>query len=129
MKLLVSILVLSSFLNAANWLMIQGTEKKATHKLWGFGQVRYEDNYGKEVVDGSGKNKTPFSYIRPELQNQSELQLARLRIGLRGALDEDNKINYFLLTEFAQNGINNPLGYSQDTYITDASVTFKHMPL
>ena len=123
------IFLLTSFLHGANWLMLQGTQKKVGHNPWGFVQLRYENNEGDEFVGSDGKNKTPFSYIRPELKDQSQLQIARARLGLRGALDEDNKINYLLLTEFAQNGVNNPLGYSQDTYLIDSSLTFKQLPL
>lgn len=129
MKFIFFIFISISFLNAANWLMIQGTEKKVGHRPWGFAQVRYEHNEGDELVGNDGKNKTPFSYIRPDLEDQSDLQLARLRVGMRGVLDEDNKINYFFLTELAPNGVNGPLGYSKDTYLVDSSLTFKHLPL
>ncbi len=129
MRVLLLFFILVPFVSAANWLMIQGTEKKVGHTPWGFAQLRYENNDGEEFVGVDGKNKTPFSYIKPDLENQSKLQIARVRLGLRGALDEDNKINYFLLTEFAQNGVNNPLGYSQDTYLVDSSITFKHLPI
>ena len=115
-------------LHAANWLFIQGTEKKAGHHPWGFIQVKNEHNYG-DIVIKNGFNKTPFSYIKPDLQEQSEILLARLRVGLRGSFDNANSMNYFLLTEFAQNGVNAPLGYSTPTYITDASVTFKQLPI
>ena len=119
---------LSTIVNAANWLMIQGTEKKQGHHPWGFLQIKQEHNYGK-TKKVSGKNKTPFSYIRPTLQEQSELLLNRLRIGIRGGFDEENNINYFVLTEIAQNGVNNPLGYATPTYIVDASLTFKYLPI
>jgi len=129
MKLLLVLSLLSSLLQSANWLMLQGTEKKVGFHPWGFIQVRYENNDGDKLVGSDGKNKTPFSYIKPNLKHQSELQLARLRLGLRGSLDEDNNINYFLLTELAPNGVNNPLGYSNETFITDASMTFKYLPI
>ena len=127
-QILLGLLLISQQLSAANWLQIQGTEKAAGDHLWGFIQVKQEHNYG-DIVINNGINKTPFSYIKPSLQEQSELQLSRLRIGLRGSLNDTNSINYFLLSEIAQNGVNDPLGYSQPTYITDASLTFKQLPI
>jgi len=38
-------------------------------------------------------------------------------------------INYFVLTEIAQNGVNNPLGYYNPTYLVDASLTLKYLPV
>ena len=118
----------STFLSAANWLMLQGSESKVGHHPWGFLQLRFQDN-GGEVQINNGINKTPFSYIKPTLQHQSELQVARARLGLRGSLDDANKINYFLLGEVAQNGVNNSLATHTDNYLMDASITFKHLPL
>lgn len=127
MKIIILLLLFIN-LNAANWLMLQGTQKKPGHKLWGFFQIRAEDNAG-DIIVTNGINKTPFSYIRPTLKEQSTIQIARARLGLRGSLTDDNKINYFLLTEFGQNGITRPIDYHQNNYITDASVTFKHLPI
>ena len=120
--------LLVTSVNAADWLTLQGTQKKAGHNLWGFFQVKAENNEGKVLIK-NGINKTPFSYIKPNLENQSQVQLGRLRIGLRGSLDKENMINYFFLTEFAQNGVNNPLGYYNPTYLTDASITLKYLPM
>lgn len=124
-----SILLLCIFsLNGADWTTLQGTQKKAGHKVWGFLQIKGEYNSGDTIID-NGINKTSFSYIKPNLVNQSEVQVGRARFGLRGSVDDENKINYFLLTELAENGVNNPLGYHYDTYLTDASVTIKYFPL
>ena len=115
---------------ATDWLIAQGTESMSAPKttLWGFGQLRYVKNYG-HIDELAGINTTPFSLNKPDLEKQESLQLARLRIGLRGKLDEENKINYFLLTEFGQNGITNPLGYYQHSYVTDLSFTLKYLPV
>ncbi|QSZ42054.1 hypothetical protein GJV85_08000 [Sulfurimonas aquatica] len=121
-------ILLTCYVNAADWLMLQGTQKRLGHTPWGFVQIRGEHNTGKEVIK-NGINKTPFSFIKPNLEQQTEVQIARARVGLRGSLDEENKINYFILTEFAENGVNNPLGHHRDTYLTDASITFKHLPI
>lgn len=115
-------------LNAANWLMLQGIESKKGHSPWGFFQVRGQYNEG-DIIIKNGINKTPFSYIKPTLEHQSEIQIARARVGLRGSITDDNNINYFLLSEFAQNGVNNPLGYQTHNYLIDASITFKYLPV
>ncbi len=129
-KLILLLFVFTNYLYASNWLMIQGTqnEKAKDHNLWGFGQLRYIDNSG-DIYEQNGINKTPFSMNKPSLSEQESLIIARLRIGLRGKLDSENKINYFILTEFAQNGITNPAGHKQHSYLTDLSVTFRYLPL
>jgi len=63
------LLLLTASLYSANWLMLQGTESKTGHKPWGFAQVKYQKNYG-DVLIKNGFNKTPFSYIKPTLENQ-----------------------------------------------------------
>ncbi|MGB5506817.1 MAG: hypothetical protein WBM70_09030 [Sulfurovum sp.] len=115
---------------SANWLMIQGTQEETTkdHNLWGFGQLRYIHNRG-DIYETYGMNKTPFSLNKPDLQKQETFILSRLRIGLRGRLDVKNKINYFILTEFGENGITNPAGYRQHSYLTDLSVTLRYLPI
>ncbi len=134
------IALISTSLLGSDWLMIQGTEpamiKKGDEKVkntvftpqfWGFAQLKYEKNYS-DVVDAGGIDKTGFAYVAPNLEEQEQFQVFRARLGLRGVLDEDNKVNYFTLTDFGQNGISNPLGHSQKTYITDASLSFRHIP-
>ncbi len=124
------ILLSVSYVYSANWLMIQGTESLATedHHLWGFGQLRYIHNKGN-LYEANGVNKTPFSLNKPDLKKQETFILSRLRIGLRGKLDNENTINYFILTEFGENGITNPIGYRQHNYVTDISVTLRYMPI
>jgi hypothetical protein len=128
MKIVLAIFLLISIANSANWLMLQGAQKEIGHSIWGFVQVRHEHNSGSEVIE-NGINRTPFSYITPLVQNQSEFSLARFRLGMNGNFDDANKINYSFLTEFAPNGINNPLGEKLPSYLTDASVTLKYLPL
>jgi hypothetical protein len=128
MKVLLLAWVTFFYLHAADWVMIQGIQAKPSHKLWGFTHLRTTNNEG-DILVKSGINKTPFSYVGPDLEEQKALQIARLRIGLRGALDKQNRLNYFLLTEFGKNGISQPLGYYQKSYLTDASITFKHLPV
>ncbi|NNJ45829.1 MAG: hypothetical protein HKP62_07420 [Sulfurovum sp.] len=110
--------------------MLQGTQNANNndHNLWGFGQLRYVHN-GGDLYESDGINKTPFSLNKPDLKNQERLIVSRLRVGLRGGLDDGNKINYFILTEFGKNGITNPLGYSQNNHLTDLSLTFRYFPV
>lgn len=127
-NIFVILFLLVSISDAANWLMIQGTESKVGHHPWGFLQVKAQKNSG-EIVIKDGINKTPFSYIKPTLEKQKELQIGRARIGIRGSFDDENYLNYFVLTELAQNGVNNPLGYSNPSYLIDASLTLKYLPV
>lgn len=127
--------------NAADWLMLQGTQpefvapkgvivpyRSKTPKVWGFVQANYKQDLGDVLVKG-GSNKTPFSLLGPELKDQSGFNVFRARIALRGMADDENKVNYFVMTEFGNNAINNLVGHPNvATYFTDASVTLKHIP-
>lgn len=112
---------------ATNWVVVQATQAKPEHKIFGFVQVLGQKNYGDVVVQ-NGYKLTPFSYIIPDLRSQEVLQVQRARLGARGAFDDENKINYFLLSEFGKNGITQPLGYKQSNPITDASISLRHLP-
>ena len=70
--------------NAANWLMLQGTQpefvapqgvivpyRSKTPKLWGFVQANYRKDFGDVLVNGAGVNQTPFSLLNSELKGQS----------------------------------------------------------
>ncbi len=117
----------ASTANAVNWLMLQGTEKQGTApraKVWGFMQPSYQ----KDTSDITGPEATR---IGPNLEKQSQFQLQRARIGVRGqAFPLDNNINYFFLAEFGQNAITDGGAYGQQQAVklTDASVTFNHIP-
>jgi hypothetical protein len=137
---LLTISLLSSALDAADWLYIAGTEptmikvdgKKVLNQntkpnFWGFIQVGYQSDSGT-IVDKNGINKTPFVMIAPNLDYQSGFELNRARLAVRGMIDKDNTINYFLMTEFGVNGITSPAGHSSNNYITDASITYKGIP-
>ena len=113
--------------NAVNWPFLQGTEKQGTApraKVWGFMQPSYQ----KDTSDITGPEPTR---IGPNLEKQSQFQLQRARIGVRGqAFPLDNNINYFFLAEFGQNAITDggAYGEQQAVKLTDASVTFNHLP-
>ena len=112
---------------AANWLMLQGTEPAGTAKpveVWGFVQVDYQ-------VDTSEPNSTggyvPPKLLGPDLTSQHAFNVSRARIGVRGiAMPLDDKVNYFVLAEGGNNGITYNQGSS--VKLTDASITLNHIP-
>lgn len=117
-----------SSVQAANWLMLQGTEpagQAARAKLWGFVQVQYQ----KDNSDPNSANDTyvPPKLIGPNLNSQDQFNVNRARIGVRGTgLPLDSNVNYFVLAEFGNNGITNP--GDRNVRLTDASITLNHIP-
>ena len=116
---------------AANWLMLQGTEKPqaaAKAKLWGFIQGEYQHDFSDGFTKPDGTEVyVPPKLIGPDLDDQSSFNVRRARIGVRGAnFPLDGKTNYFLLAELGNNGITK----AGDSFakVTDASVTFNHIP-
>ena len=117
---------------ATNWLMLQGTE--ADHqapraKVWGFVQGEYQstDNTLLKAGPGAG-TEAAFNQLAPQLTTSQGFNIRRARIGVRGAnFPLDNKTNYFILAEFGNNGITTG-GNASQGQLTDASVTFNHIP-
>ncbi|MGB5305408.1 MAG: phosphate-selective porin O and P [Gammaproteobacteria bacterium] len=113
---------------AANWLMLQGTEPAgaaARANVWGFVQVQYQKDFSDS--NPAGNIYIPPKLIGPNLDEQSAFNVNRARIGVRGSnFPLDSKTNYFLLLEMGNNGITAP----GDSFakVTDASVTFSHIP-
>ena len=111
---------------AANWLMLQGTEPTSAAgraKAWGFIQANFQKDYSDP---NSGDAYIPPKLIGPNLTTQESFNISRARIGLRGqGMPLDGKVNYFIMAEFGNNGATAPSGGS--TRIMDASVTFNHL--
>ena len=113
--------------NAANWLMLQGTEAHDAApraKAWGFIQAKYQS-------DASSANTTggyvPPKLVGPDLVSQKSFAINRARFGLRGqGMPLDGNVNYFLLAEFGNNGITQ--SGANFAKLTDASVTLNHLP-
>ncbi len=125
----VALLSSTSTVQAANWLMLQGTETAKQDQaprayVWGFIQAQYQyDNSDANASDAY----IPPMLIGPNLDSQSAFNVNRARIGVRGTgFPLDSKVNYFILAEFGNNGITAPGGYSPA--LTDASVTLNHIP-
>ena len=119
---------------AANWLMLQGTEKTGQAgraRLWGF--IQPEAQY----VEGTAVPAGPFTggvmqpnTLGPDRKSRATMNIRRARIGVRGqGFPLDNKVNYFILAEFGHNGITVPAGGGGATYLTDASITLNHIPM
>lgn len=118
--------------NAANWLMLQGTEPADAAprvKVWGFIQAQYQKDFSDKCTGACGaalNGYIPPKLIGPNLNSQSAFNVNRARIGLRGqGMPLDGNVNYFLLAELGNNGITQANNGS--TNITDASITFNHM--
>jgi len=118
---------------AANWLMLQGTESSSSApraKLWGFVQPTYQYADGSLVAAGAWKgSEAQFNQRRPQLDSSQGFSLRRARIGVRGQGHPLNaKVNYFFLAEFGSNGITWPNKGLGAARLTDASVTLSYIP-
>jgi len=116
--------------NAANWLMLQGTEKPGAApraKVWGFIQPEYATTSDTKLkAGGFSGQKAVFNQMRPDLKTAEGFNVLRARLGVRGtAMPLDSNVNYFLLAEFGNNGITRQGGGS--VKITDASITLNHL--
>ncbi len=121
----------ASTVHSANWLALQGTEpdgQSARARVWGFVQPEYSQTKGTELKAGPWKGqKAIFNQLRPDLKTNKTFNVLRARIGVRGTgFPLDNKVNYFFLAEFGDNGITRGSGGSAK--LTDASVTLSHIP-
>jgi len=140
---LASLVLFASVANvdAAEWLILQGMQpdnvapygvkvpyRSKKPKVWGFIQANYKKDYGSIQKTPTGINQTPFSLLNPDLKGQQGISVFRARIAMRGMADNDNLVNYFFMTEFGNNGINNLGGHREvATYFSDASITLKHI--
>lgn len=120
----------ASSAQAANWLMLQGTERAKdppSANVWGFIQPEYQHDFSDAHANGT---YVPPKLIGPALDDQSTFNVRRARLGVRGTgFPLDGKVNYFLLTEFGNNALTN--GGRYDSYspvVTDASVTLNFIP-
>ncbi len=118
---------------AANWLMLQGTERSSAvgrAKLWGFLQPTYMTTSGSTVAAGAWKgNPAQFNQMGPNLTTNKGFEIRRARIGVRGqGFPLDPKVNYFFLAEFGNNGITSLGGGDGSAKIDHASVTLNHIP-
>jgi hypothetical protein len=125
----VALLSSASTVQAANWLMLQGTETEKQDQaprahVWGFIQAQYQ--HDTSDPNSATNGYIPPMLIGPNLESQSQFNVNRARIGVRGTgFPLDSKVNYFILAEFGNNAITAPLN---GAHVTDASVTLNHIP-
>lgn len=131
-----------SEVSAADWLSLQAVEpdfvapqgvlvpnRNKVPKVWGFAQFNYRTDSSTVVVNSGGYNVTPFALLQPDLTDKSGFNLFRARLGVRGMADDENLVDYFILTDFGNNGVGNPNGKKEvGNYVTDASITLRHIP-
>lgn len=116
---------------ASNWLMLQGTEpagSAARARVWGFVQPEFQYTEGTELKAGPfAGSDAQFNVIPPNLDTNSQFNIRRARLGVRGTgFPLDSKVNYFLLVEAGNNGITKPGGGTGSLKVTDASITLNH---
>ena len=118
---------------AANWLMLQGTERASAAgraKVWGFLQPTYTSMKGSEVAAGAFAGETAqFNVQAPHLSTNKGFDIRRARVGVRGqGFPLDASVNYFFLAEFGSNGITWPNGGDGQARLDHASITLNHIP-
>ena len=82
--------------NATNWLELQGTEgpNSGRVKVWGFLQPTYQKDFSDISRFTAAAPPPEPTRIGPNLENQSQFQLLRARIGVRGTpIPGDRKLN------------------------------------
>ena len=109
--------------NAANWFKLRGTEPGGTaHTLqvWGFLQPTWAKDYSDEIegaVAGAARNNGTLPVpgtLPPDRTSRESFYMRRARIGIRGTmLPINNDIDYFILTEWGQNGVTRTGGSCQ----------------
>lgn len=111
--------------NAVNWLTLQGVTDSPYPLVWGFLQPSYFKTSGTALPTGPWQGQQAMiNVIQPDLSSSQVFQIQRARVGVRGALPENDKISYFLLAEYGNNGITQPGAGAGKVTLTDASVTF-----
>jgi len=118
--------------NAANWLMLQGTEPSGEAprvKVWGFVQAQYQKDESDPCTNPNCgpalDGYIPPKLVGPNLDSQEGFNVNRVGIGFRGTgFPLDSKVNYFVLAQLGNNGVT----YGSDNqYLTDASITLNHL--
>ncbi len=124
----------AQYAQAANWLQLYNTEPPGVApavKVWGFVQPDYASAQGNAVTGLMGPPSVTafngtvpnFNLIGPDLKSSNTFNLLRARIGMRGTLSPlDDKLTYFVLAEFGNNGLTHFSG--KHPVMTDAFVTW-----
>lgn len=124
--------------NAANWLMLQGTEPQdVTHRFFGVAQATYINNVGCNALSGLAGNSSVNNgrYNNnctngPKFHTPERFMLDNLMLGARGNI-APGKVNYFAAVNLGENNTTYlPAKTSRErlSALTDASVTFSYIP-
>ena len=114
--------------NAVNWLTLQGVTDSPYPLVWGFLQPAYFKTSGTTLPTGPWQDqRAMINVIQPDLSSSQVFQVQRARIGVRGAVPDNENISYFVLAEYGNNGITQPGGGGGRVTLTDATVTFTHI--
>ena len=130
---------------AANWLMLQGTEhpKMPDHRLFAFVQPVYTNNVGADKLQGltlvaapaNGAYAAPNT-VPPDFNRTQDITLRRARLGMRGRFSGPlknsftSKMNYFALLAL-DDGLFNQNQFDTDrrpASLDHLSLTFNHIP-
>lgn len=146
---LAGVLTATGQANAANWLMLQGTEPQdASHQFFGVAQATYINNVGCNALSGmAGTNGTATGNPNagpglnngrynnnctngPEFRGPEGIMVDTLMLGARGNI-VPGRINYFAAANLGENNTTYlPAKTSRERLValTDASVTFSYIP-
>lgn len=115
--------------NATDWLMLQGTEPAAASvpaHVFGFVRAGFMKDYSS--ANATGNVYVPPKLLGPNLNAQSGFNVSQVRVGVRGTgFPLDDHINYFVLLEAANTGLNNTSTGRSGPVLTDASVTLNYI--
>lgn len=126
--IVVNCFLFSGIINAANWLTLQNITDSPYPLTWGFIQPSYMQTSGSTLPAGPWMGqKAAVNVMQPDLSSSRIFQIQRARVGIRGALPDNEKISYFVLAEYGNNGITQPGGGAGKVTLTDATLTFTHL--
>ena len=114
--------------NAVDWLMLQGTEPAAASvpaRVFGFVQAGFMKDYSSPNASGQ---YVPPKMLGPNLNAQSGFNVSHAQLGVRGTgFPLDDHINYFMLLEAGNTGLNNTSTGKSGPVLSDASVTLNYI--
>ena len=124
-------LAVTTTVDAANWLMLQGVEPKANlgkATFWGFIQPAWMQTDGSTLRAGGWSGQAAlFNQLPPQFDKHAGFNINRARIGVRGAnIPGTDKVHYFVLAEAGNNGITR--AGAGRIKLVDASLTFNMIP-
>ncbi len=125
-----SLATLSTQSQAANWIMLQGSEapnKEKRVKVFGLLQANYQktDNSALKAGPGAGNSAT-FNQVNPAKNIASGFNIKRARIGSRGAgFVLDKRFNYFIAADLGSNSVTTG---EDASVLADASITYHAFP-